>query len=182
MVLCPCTSESACFTDEKHERKRKEQPNNADMAYRTESVEDADFEYIVPRMFEAIGNDYEFINVLYPGHQTQAGQSKITSRFTAWKNSIPNLKWAKAVSVTSEEIVGIAMWTVIDEKKPPETELDGPPGTWPNDEEKKYCQSLHRALLTDRRRVIRENDLPIMSKHRSKTGTLEQYRHLPMQY
>ena len=134
------------------------------MEYRIESLEDADIEYIVPRMFEAIGADYEWINVLYPGHQTEAGQSKIISRFTAMKKSAHNSKWIKAVSTTSGEIVGFALWTVIDKEKPPETELQGPPGTWPDEKEEKYCKTLHRLLITDRRKVIRENDLPIVCK------------------
>lgn len=134
------------------------------MEYRIETVEDADFSYIIPRMFEAIGDDYEFINVLYPGHQTQAGQSKIASRFIALKEANPNGKWMKAVSVTSGEIVGFALWTVLDQSKPPEVELSGPPGTWPSNEEKEYCQAMYRVLLADRRRLIRENSLPIMSK------------------
>jgi hypothetical protein len=179
MVLFPYNCIKACLAHENH---REEQSNYPDMAYRTETLEDADFEYIVPRMFEAIGNDYEFINALYPSHQTQAGQSKIASRFIALKNAAPNGKWIKAVTVTSGEIVGLALWTVINQEKPPEAELDGPPGTWPNNEEKKYCQAMHRVLLADRRRVIRENSLPIMGECRSKAGTLEQYKHLHIQY
>lgn len=134
------------------------------MAYRIELVDDSDFAYIVPRLFEAIGTNYEFMNVLYPGHHTSAGQIKIASRFCALKNASTKSKWLKAIDTASEEIVGFAMFTVIDEQKPPEIELDGPPGTWPSNEEKRYCQALHRALLVDRRRTIRESDLPIMSK------------------
>ncbi|PVH94100.1 hypothetical protein DM02DRAFT_694119 [Periconia macrospinosa] len=132
------------------------------MAYQIELVEDDDFSYIVPGLFEAMGNDYEFMNVLYPGHHTPAGQSKIASRFCALKNASAKGKWLKAVEIATGKIVGFAMWTVIDEEKPPEKELDGPPGTWPSEEEKRYCRELHRALLVDRRREIRENDLPIM--------------------
>ena len=134
------------------------------MAYRVELVEDADFAYIVPRVFEAFGDDYEFVNTLYPGHQTEAGHIKITSRFIALKYSVPNTHWIKAVDVASGEIAGFSMWTVIDNEKPPEVELDGPPGTWTSEEEKDYCRAMHRALVSDRRRIIRNNTLPIMSK------------------
>jgi hypothetical protein len=111
-----------------HENHKAEH-NYRNMAYRTKPLEDADFEYIIPWMFEAIGKDCEFINVLYPGHQSQAGQSKIASCFIALKNAAPNGKSIKAVAVTSGDIVGFALWTVIDQKKHPEAELDVPSGT-----------------------------------------------------
>lgn len=134
------------------------------MEYQIEFVEDDDFTYIVPRIFEAMGNNNEFMNVLYPGHHTPVGQNKIASRFRTMRNASSKSKWLKAIETTSGEIVGFAMWTVIDEEKPPETELDGPPGTWSSEEEKRYCRALHRAFLVDRRKAIRENDLPIMSR------------------
>ena len=87
------------------------------------------------------------------------------SRFLAGKHAAPNTKWIKAVAVASGEIVGFAMYTVIDQKKPPEIDVDGPPGTWADEEEKQYCQALHRSLLALRRKAIRENDLPIMRKY-----------------
>jgi hypothetical protein len=151
------------------------------MTYRVELVEDSDLEYIVPRMFEAMGNDYEFMNVMWPGHHTPDGQRKIVSRFLAGKNAAPNTKWIKAVAVDSGEIVGFAMWTVIDQKKPQEVDVDGPPGTWADEEEKKYCQALHRSLLAPRRKAIRENDLPIMCKCEGEAATVKPNRCLYIQ-
>jgi hypothetical protein len=143
------------------------------MAYRIEPVEDSDLAYIVPRMFEAIGTEIQFINALWPNNHTPDGQSKIASRMLAGKNAAPNTKWIKAVAVDSGEIVGMAMWTVIDKKKPPEVDVDGPPGTWADEEEKRYCQALHRSLMAHRRKVIRENDLPIMCECEGDVAAVE---------
>ncbi|KAF2441393.1 hypothetical protein P171DRAFT_446289 [Karstenula rhodostoma CBS 690.94] len=76
------------------------------ITYRVELVEDSDLDYIVPRMFQAMGNDYEFMNVMWPGHHTPDGQRKIVSRLLAGKNAAPNTKWIKAVAVDTGEIVG----------------------------------------------------------------------------
>lgn len=103
------------------------------------------------------------------------------SRFLAGKNAAPNTKWIKAVAVDSREIVGFAMWTVIDQKKPPEVDVDGPPGTWVDEEEKEYCQALHRSLLVPRRKAIRENDLPIMCKYKGEAAAVELNRCLHIQ-
>jgi hypothetical protein len=134
------------------------------MTYRVELVKDHDLDQIVPRTFEAMGNGYEFMNVMWPDHHTPDGQRKIVARFLAIKDAAPNTKWIKAVAVPSEEIVGFAMWTIINQQRPPELDIDGPPGTWADEEEKKYCQALHRSLLASRRKAIRDNDLPIMCK------------------
>ncbi|KAF1979427.1 hypothetical protein BU23DRAFT_643107 [Bimuria novae-zelandiae CBS 107.79] len=132
------------------------------MAYRLEEVQDSDFLYMVPRMLEAFGNGYEFTNTLYPGHETKAGQSKIVSRLVAVKNAIRNTHWVKAVATASGEIARFAMWTILDKEKPPELDLDGPMGTRPNEEGKEYCRAMHRVVMAERRRVIRDNDLPIL--------------------
>jgi hypothetical protein len=151
------------------------------MTYRVELVEDSDLDYIVPRMFEAMGNDYEFLNAMWPRHHTPDGQRKIVSRFLAGRDAAPNIKWIKAVAVDSGEIVGFAMWTVIDQKKPPEVDVDGPPGTWADEEEKRYCRALHRSLLAPRRKAIRENDLPIMCKCEGEATIVELNRCLHIQ-
>jgi hypothetical protein len=109
------------------------------MAYRVEPMQDSDLSYIVPGMFEAVGTDIEFINALWPNNHTPDGQRKILSRMLAGKNAAPNTKWIKAVTVDSGEIVGMAIWTVIDKKKPAAVDVDGPPGTWSDQEEKRYC-------------------------------------------
>ena len=132
------------------------------MAYNVEMIHDDDLVYIVPRMFAAFGSGYEFVNSLYPNHDTAEGQEKIIGRFQAMKNMAKHVMWTKAVEASSGKAVGMAVWTLIEETKPPETELDGPPGTWPSEAEKQYCQALTRVLVSDRRRVIRENNLPIM--------------------
>jgi hypothetical protein len=132
------------------------------MAYRVESVQDADLEYIVRHTFGTFGTSYEFLNIMYAGHQTETGQISIASRFSTIKNGSSNTKWIKAVAEGSHDIAGFSMWTIIDQEKPPEADLKG--GSWSNKEEEEYARALHKALLTDRRKTIRENELPIMSK------------------
>ena len=133
------------------------------MSYKIEQIQDEDFEDIVPRMFSAFGNGYEFVNALYPSHSTPAGHKAIASRFRSMKTAAVNTHWIKVVDTVTAQSVGLALWTLIEEAKPPETALDGPPGTWPSQIEKEYCQAMHRSLVADRRKLIRENDLPIIS-------------------
>jgi hypothetical protein len=143
------------------------------MAYRIEPIEGSDLAYIVPRMFEAIGTEVQLINTLCPDNHTPDGQRKIVSRMLAGKKAGTNTKWIKAVAVDSGEIVGMALYTVIDQTEPPEVDVDGPPGTWPDEEETRYCQALHRTLMAHRRKVIRENDLPTMRKCEDEAAAVE---------
>ncbi|KAF2115166.1 hypothetical protein BDV96DRAFT_62714 [Lophiotrema nucula] len=63
------------------------------------------------------------------------------------------------IETSTGEIVGVSQWTVIEGEKP----ADGRQGTWPSEEEKEYCQCLYRACMEQRRRVIKDNELPIVS-------------------
>ncbi|KAF2681408.1 hypothetical protein K458DRAFT_391797 [Lentithecium fluviatile CBS 122367] len=112
------------------------------MTYTIERIQDEDFAYIVPRMFSTFGNSYEFVNSLYPNYSTPAGHKKIAGKFQSTKNAAANATWTKAIDAVSTKAVDLAVWTLIEETKPPETELDGPPGTWPSKADKEYFSGV----------------------------------------
>jgi hypothetical protein len=125
------------------------------MAYRIGHIEPTDFDTLVPPMFDAFGTHYEFVNALYPDHDTPRGRRAIVAKFRSMHKAAANTHWIKAVDTASGQAVGLAMWTSIEreEEKPPEKDLDGPPGTWPSEEVKEYCRAMHRDVGRKRFRL-----------------------------
>jgi hypothetical protein len=136
------------------------------MTYRMEPIQPADFDTLVPPMFDAFGTHYEFVNALYPNHDTPSGRKAIAAKFRLMHKAATNTYWIKAVVTASGKAAGLAMWTSIEreENKPPEKDLDGPPGTWPSEEMKEYCRAMHRDVVAGRRRLILVEEVPIVGK------------------
>lgn len=132
------------------------------MPFEINDVHDEDFPKFVPSLFGAMGGYSNFVNALYPDNLTAEGQQKAIQRFKMQKKLDPTVKWCKVIDTDTNEIVGVAQWTVIQDMKPLEEDIDGPPGTWPNEESKQYCQALYKSFMERRRKLFRENDLPFI--------------------
>ena len=117
---------------------------------------------MMPVMFGAMAERSQFVNAVYPHNMTPEGQEKHRQTFLFLKGIDPSQRWLKATDNATGEIVGVAQWNVFDGPKPPEIELDGPPGTWDTQDDKEWAQALFRAYMEDRRKVIREATGPVM--------------------
>lgn len=129
---------------------------------------DEEFATFVPLTFEAMGGRSEFVNAVWPGGFTSAGQEMTRQRFLFLKSIDPSCKWVKITDTDTNEIVGVAQWNVYDKEKPPEMIVDGPPGTWATDADKEFAQELFKSFMAKRWQYIRENELPILCKSLSK--------------
>jgi hypothetical protein len=125
---------------------------------------DEEFATFVPMTFEAMGRRSEFVNAVWPGGFTKEGQEMSTSRFLFLKSIDPSCRWIKVTDSEANEIIGVAQWNVYEEQKPQEVIVDGPPGTWKNEDEKEYAQELFKSYMQKRWAFIRENELPLICK------------------
>ncbi|KAF2877607.1 hypothetical protein BDV95DRAFT_535306 [Massariosphaeria phaeospora] len=132
------------------------------MGLQLQSITDSDFQEFVPALFNAMGGYSQFVNALYPGNLSEEGQQKAIQRFIIQKKLDKSLRWCKVTDTELGEIIGVAQWSVILDEKPQEEDIDGPPGTWENDIEKEYCQEIYRSFMENRRRIVRDNSLPII--------------------
>lgn len=121
-----------------------------------------DFGSMIHLMFDAMGGGSQFVNAVYPHNTTTEGRKKHAQTLLYLKSIDPSQRWLKVIDTALGQIIGIAQWHVYDGPKPPEVELDGPPGTWDTDEDKEWAQALFRSFMEDRRRVIREATGPVM--------------------
>jgi hypothetical protein len=127
-------------------------------------VTEDDFPKFVPDLSAAMGGDNDFVNTLYPENWTPEGQRKAVERFIAHQNMDPTIHWIKVVDTDLDEIIGVSQWAIHDNEKPAEGDIDGPSGTWQNEEEKEYCQALYRSFMEFRWEVFRKEEwLPLMS-------------------
>lgn len=136
------------------------------------SVSDDDIRKFVPDLFEAMGGDNNFVNATYPENLTEEGQKTAAERFIEHGKMDPTVRWCKVVDTDLGEIIGVSQWSVVQLHKPPEVDMDGPPGTWASDKDKEYARALNRSFMAYRREVFRKNELPIMSKYTPGTGGL----------
>ena len=132
------------------------------MDFTVDFCKDEDFEAMMPVMFGAMAGRSQFVNAVYPHNLTPEGQKKHEQTFLYLKSIDPSQRWLKATDNSTGEMVGIAQWNVYDGAKPPEIELDGPPGTWDTDDDKEWAQAMFTAYMEDRRRIIREATGPVI--------------------
>jgi hypothetical protein len=56
------------------------------------------------------------------------------------------------------------MWNLAEKEKPPAFEMDGPPGTWDTEFDKKYAQALQRSEAEDEGKLWAANELPLLGE------------------
>jgi hypothetical protein len=124
---------------------------------------DEDFYKFAPFMFEAI-HPNGFVDACWPNNLTKDAQDLHASGFIAHKGFDSTVKWCKITDTETGEIIGVAQWLIIKDQKPPESDFDGPPGTWKDETEKLYAQDIYRSFARYRREVIRNSELPIVGE------------------
>lgn len=132
------------------------------MALVLDFARDEDFEEMTTVAFGAMKGMSQFVNAVYPHNETKEGRDKHRQTFLYIKSIDPSQRWLKVTNTATNEIIGVANWQVYDKEKPLETPLDGPEGTWDNQDEKEWAQALFDAYMEDRRKVIREATGPVM--------------------
>jgi hypothetical protein len=90
------------------------------------------------------------------------GLKMTTMRMLFILSVAPSVWWEKAVDTETGEIVGGTMWNLCEKEKPPPYDIDGPPGTWETEEDKKYAQALQRSFAEDENKLWAANDLPLL--------------------
>ncbi|KAJ4299109.1 hypothetical protein N0V90_004353 [Kalmusia sp. IMI 367209] len=122
-----------------------------------------DFTFFIPPLFKAMGLAH-FVATLWPDNQTEQGQQRIIKRFMAEM-------WIKAVDTTATEangspkIVGITQWAIFEANKTyREVPYYAPDDLWPNEIEKDYAMHLWESYIEPRRKVLREEILPVTCK------------------
>ena len=132
------------------------------MALALDFCKDEDFGPMVDLMFDAMGARSQFVNAVYPHNMTKEGREKHRQTFLYLKVIDPSQRWLKVTDPALNQIIGVAQWNVYDGPKPPEIELDGPPGTWDSEDDKEWAQALFKSYMEDRWRVIREATGPVL--------------------
>ena len=132
------------------------------MAFKVAPADDADIDKIMSIVFQCYGGTNEYINAVFPRNQTEEGRRLNSERMVFINSVAPTVFWEKVVDSDTGEIVGGAMWNLCEDAKPPPYEMDGPPGTWETEADKRYAQALQRSFVEDEERVWAENDLPLL--------------------
>jgi hypothetical protein len=117
------------------------------------TCEDAD----MPRFFEIMslgfGREHEYINIVFPEHDTPAGRALGGERMLQAKKD-PITTCLKVTDNNTGEIIGIAKWNLYKNEVPEETGL-GTTEYWDTAEMAEYAEDLYVEYLKNRRAAIR---------------------------
>lgn len=120
----------------------------------------------IPRVFElislAFANDHEYVDAVFPAHNTPAGRKVGIQRELQVFHGDPYGHFLKVVNETGE-IIAAAKWNLYKSGEvPPHPELDG--DYWETDEEKEFAQSIFRAFFSPRQEAIEETNGHLVGK------------------
>ncbi|KAI9843958.1 MAG: hypothetical protein M1837_005999 [Sclerophora amabilis] len=134
------------------------------MALTLDLCRDEDFREMTDVMFDSMAGNNEFVNAIYPHNMTKEGRDKHCARFLRAKNVDSTQRWLKVTDTATCEIIGVIRWNIYDDpqKKPAETQLDGPEGTWDTLDDKQWAQAMFNDYMLDRWKVIREATGPVL--------------------
>ena len=113
-------------------------------------------------IFDGMNGQNHFINAIRPHNMTAKGREKAREDYLRMKHLDPSSRWLKATDRSTGELVGMAQWNVYEGEKPPEKDLDGPPGKWDSEEDKQWAVALFRSNMVHRRKVLREASGPVI--------------------
>ena len=127
---------------------------------------------IMALIFDGMNGQNHFINAIRPHNMTPSGREKAREDYLRMKRLDPSSRWIKATTTASpssstndEELLGMAQWNVYEEgasNRPPEKDLDGPPGKWDSNDDKEWAVALFRSNMARRRKVLRETSGPVI--------------------
>jgi len=133
------------------------------MAYQLELCKAEDLTPAVMKLiFDAFGGRSQLMNAMHPHVDTPEGLEKTCLRYQNLSKNDYSQRWVKVM--VDGEIIGVSQWCIYDGPKPPEVDLDGPPGTWDSADDKEWAQSLYRSLMAYRRPIIRAATGPVICK------------------
>jgi hypothetical protein len=135
------------------------------MSFELSGVSNEELRDVVDMLFKAYDGSSAFVNAVYPHKVTEhevEGLDMVTARLQYLRDVDPSTKWFKVKDTTTGEIVSASQWNVYNKEKPPEMMLDGPPGAWASDEDKRYALEMFEAFITPRYTRYREVDAPIV--------------------
>ena len=114
-------------------------------------------------IFDGMAGQNHFINAIRPHNMTSLGREKAREDYLHMKRLDPSSRWIKASERATGELVGMAQWNVYEDK-PPEKDLDGPPGKWDTEDDKEWAVELFRSNVSHRRKVLRETSGPVVCR------------------
>ncbi|KAF2875789.1 hypothetical protein BDV95DRAFT_281764 [Massariosphaeria phaeospora] len=132
------------------------------MAFQVSTALDSDIDKILSIVFRSYGGTNEYINAVFPRGLTDGGHRISVERMLFIKSVASGVWWDKVVDSQTGEIVGGAMWNLCEKEKPPVFEMDGPPGTWGSELDKRYAQALQRSFVEDESKLWAANNLPLL--------------------
>ena len=125
------------------------------MAITVQEAADSD----IPRIFEIFSDtfeqNHEFVNVMYPKHDTAEGRVVGARRMLEAKKD-PKTRFIKAID-PSGELIGFAKWTIYGGVVPPAKGLSTKE-YWDDEATADYAAALHKSFVITRQEAIKERD------------------------
>lgn len=123
---------------------------------------DEDMPACVEVMSKAFGHDAPFVDIYYPNHDTPVGQAQASKRLTTWKQSSESSTFLKAVARAEdggqEEIIGLAIWTLMKDAPPPElAKAENVEEVWPDKDDREFMTRLWREYVIPRTQSIKDS-------------------------
>jgi hypothetical protein len=140
-------------------------PSLASMPFELSIVTKEEMQDVVEMLFYAYDESSAFVNAVYPHRITKEGiegLEMVVARLQYLIDIDPSIRWYKVTDSNTGEIVSASQWNVYDKEKPPEMMLDGPPGSWATDADKKYAIDMFESFIMPRYTRYRQVDLPII--------------------
>lgn len=121
------------------------------MPFTLEKCTEAD----IPRFFEilsvAFGHDHEYIDSVFPDHDTPAGRAAGTERMLEIMKEDIYATFLKVVT-DQGKMIATAKWNIYDNVLPPEDELTG--DYWKDESEKEFAKHMFTGFHAPRRKHI----------------------------
>lgn len=112
----------------------------------------------MPRFFEivslAFGHEHEYIDSVFPDHDTPAGRAAGAERMLAIMRGDPNAVFLKVVD-DENNMIAAAKWNIYDDVVPAAPKLAG--DFWRNGDEKEFASYMFDGYLVPRFKDIKES-------------------------
>ncbi len=134
------------------------------MVFALELCEPSDMQNAFRLVSETFGHVQSYIDAVFPAHWTPIGRKQGGERLLHDLTSDPTVRFLKATDTETGNLAGLSKWYIY-EKDPIEDELEG--DYWESDDSKAYAMHLYKEYYSNRRRVIRSSEKPILSAYTS---------------
>jgi hypothetical protein len=137
------------------------------MPFELSAVSKRELRDVVDMLLKAYDHTFSFVNAVYPHRFTNCGIEGldiVVGRLAYLWDVDPSVRWLKVTDTTTGNTVSASQWNVYDKEKPAEMMLDGPPGSWDSEADKKYAVEMFKSFITPRWTRYREANVPIICK------------------